>query len=315
VVAIFSPITYDLTLEVNGSGTTNPAAGVHAFTAGTVVTIAATPAGGWEFDGWTGDVASPISLSTTVTMNSSRTVVANFSPTTPLPGITVLTPNGGENWAVGSSQTISWTSNGFTGLINILLSRDGGISWAAIISSTANDGSQTWTVSGPVTTLARIKVRSVSSPGVNDSSNTNFTISEPVIKTVSIPDSDLPPPPVEGMTIHFVPSDQGDPGPGKITATYDIDSFSIWFGVEDHKLWIYNLPKRDEVPGSLLGFYDSLGIDENTVYTEEDGKYWFTGPPPWINIAKYDPDLTSIPILVAAVSYNGWADITYIAGP
>ncbi len=37
------------------------------------------PASGWQFVDWTGDVPSPTSSNTTVTMNSDKTVTANFA--------------------------------------------------------------------------------------------------------------------------------------------------------------------------------------------------------------------------------------------
>jgi hypothetical protein len=140
----------------------------------------------------------------------------------------------------------------------------------------------------------------------------------PVIKQVTIYDDDLPAPPVSGMTFHFVTSDTGDPGPGKIKISYSLFSYFIWFGVDknnNNKFWVYNLPKRDTLPSSLIGFYDSLGINENAVYEEATGKYWFNTIPPWINIAKYDPTLTSMPVLVSAASSSGQAQINYIAPP
>jgi len=75
--------TYTLTMAVNGSGTTTPAVGAHSgYTTGTVVDITATPAGGWQFDSWTGAVADTSLASTTVTMNADKTVTANFSEIT-----------------------------------------------------------------------------------------------------------------------------------------------------------------------------------------------------------------------------------------
>ena len=98
---------------------------------------------------------------------------ANFSI---VQRITVTSPNGGENWAVGSTQTIIWTSKGVTGNVNIQLSRNGGTSWTTIISNTTNDGNQNWVVTGPVTTQARIRVVSVAAPDVFDASDANFTV-------------------------------------------------------------------------------------------------------------------------------------------
>jgi len=75
-----APVTYTLTMAVApaGSGTTTPAVGTHDYDAGTVVDITATPASGYQFDSWTGDVANANSATTTVTMNADETVTANF---------------------------------------------------------------------------------------------------------------------------------------------------------------------------------------------------------------------------------------------
>ena len=75
------PETYTLTMAVNptGGGTTNPAVGAHPnYTAGTLVSISATPATGYKFVNWTGDVAGPNLASTTVTMDADKTVTAKF---------------------------------------------------------------------------------------------------------------------------------------------------------------------------------------------------------------------------------------------
>lgn len=77
--------TYTLTIAVSGSGSTNPAVGVHTYALGTVVAITATPDAGWVFDSWSGDVAEPGSPTTTVTVDSDRTVTANFAEVPPTP--------------------------------------------------------------------------------------------------------------------------------------------------------------------------------------------------------------------------------------
>ncbi len=73
-------IAYDLTMAVDpaGSGTTEPTEGVHSYPQGTVVTVIAKPATGWEFSHWTGDVADPNNDTTTVTMNGNKTATAHF---------------------------------------------------------------------------------------------------------------------------------------------------------------------------------------------------------------------------------------------
>ncbi len=142
----------------------------------------------------------------------------------------------------------------------------------------------------------------------------------PVEKTVFLSDADLPKPPA-GFTFHFVAPDAGDPGTGKIMVGYKIAgsnfpfTYPVYFGVENNQLWVSNLPMLDSIPASLVGFYNSLGIDENTVYDQATGKYRFTGIPAWVNISKYDPNLTEVPVLISASSGEGQAQITYLAIP
>jgi len=85
VTAYFSqlpPTQYSLTINVSGQGTTNPSPGTHTYNEGTVVTLTAYPASGWEFDHWSGTNNNAINP-TTVTMNSNKTVTAYFSQLPP----------------------------------------------------------------------------------------------------------------------------------------------------------------------------------------------------------------------------------------
>ena len=110
----------------------------------------------------------------------------NFTITPGGPSITVSSPNGAESWAIGSSQTITWTSSGVSGNVKVDLSTDGGASFpTTLFASTANDGTEPWTVSGPVSTTARVRVVSVTDPTVRDSSNANFTMVQPTLTVTS----------------------------------------------------------------------------------------------------------------------------------
>jgi len=72
-----SATTHDLAISVNGQGTTNPSAGTYEYDSGTQVTITASPAPGWEFDHWNGDV-SGTNPTIMLTMDTDKSVVANF---------------------------------------------------------------------------------------------------------------------------------------------------------------------------------------------------------------------------------------------
>lgn len=71
-------VTHALTLDVSGQGTISPEPGVHLHPSGTVVALLAAPSAGWEFAGWTGDVADPAAPATTVTMDGDKRVRAIF---------------------------------------------------------------------------------------------------------------------------------------------------------------------------------------------------------------------------------------------
>jgi len=73
-----SPEYFDLTISVNGHGTTVPTPGVHTYIVTTVVNLEAIPDLGWSFDHWDGDVADPYSATTNITMDANKTVTAYF---------------------------------------------------------------------------------------------------------------------------------------------------------------------------------------------------------------------------------------------
>lgn len=66
---------YDLTIKVNGEGTTDPSEGVHTYDYGEVPTIEANPDEGYVFDGW--DDGSSESTKSVV-MDDNKTMTANF---------------------------------------------------------------------------------------------------------------------------------------------------------------------------------------------------------------------------------------------
>jgi subtilisin family serine protease len=121
--------------------------------------------------------AAPFSDDVAFTSNGGDTTRAVSGTGVSLGSITVTAPDGGESWRIGSNKPITWTSIGISGNVKIDISRDfAGTSWTTIFSSTANDGKQMWKVKSPTTTTARIRICSVTTPTVCDTSNANFTI-------------------------------------------------------------------------------------------------------------------------------------------
>src|SRR3989339_127265 len=93
----------------------------------------------------------------------------------------VNAPNGGESWAGGSSQNITWLATG-SGISKIKLSYslDGGSSYPYIIAENeANDGVYTWTAPNVTSSTAKVKIEALTSTDsvvTSDISNANFTI-------------------------------------------------------------------------------------------------------------------------------------------
>jgi len=103
------PSVYTITItDPNGSvaETVNGTSNSGPYSAGTVVTLTATPANGYQFSSWSG-AASGTSNTTTVTVNSNLSVTANF---TQIPSTYTLTVSAGSNGSISPSGTVKVNS-------------------------------------------------------------------------------------------------------------------------------------------------------------------------------------------------------------
>ncbi len=93
-----------------------------------------------------------------------------------LPQITVTSPNGGETWIKGTTQTISWTDN-ISGNVKIRLLKGSGVA-AIIAASTPSNGSFDWTVPTSLATGNNYKVEidSLDDRTIKDQSDRAFRI-------------------------------------------------------------------------------------------------------------------------------------------
>ena len=78
ITANFVIQQYTLSIVAGTGGTTEPSLGIYIYDFGTQVTIKAMPNSGYEFSGWSGD-ASGTTNPITITMNSDKSITANFS--------------------------------------------------------------------------------------------------------------------------------------------------------------------------------------------------------------------------------------------
>jgi endonuclease/exonuclease/phosphatase family metal-dependent hydrolase len=95
--------------------------------------------------------------------------------TTTTKTITVTAPNGGESYAGGSAQSITWTQSGITN-IKIELTTDGTTFSVLSASTVATQRNLTWTVPSTATTSARVRVSDAADGTVIDQSDGPFTI-------------------------------------------------------------------------------------------------------------------------------------------
>ena len=114
---------------------------------------------------------------------TSLTVYLDDFVILPVPGqgtVQVTSPNGGEDWLVGSQQNVTWTSSNVTN-VKINYSTDNGVSWLNVVSSVpAASGSYSWTVSNTPSTECLVRINDVGNAAVFDVSDATFTISAAV---------------------------------------------------------------------------------------------------------------------------------------
>jgi len=96
--------------------------------------------------------------------------------TIPEPGLTIIEPNGGETWYVGSTHDIWWNNYNFSDNVKIEYSTDGGVSYSTIISSTSNSGTYSWIVPDTPSSNCLVRVTDAFDGNPSDVSDAVFTI-------------------------------------------------------------------------------------------------------------------------------------------
>jgi len=101
--------------------------------------------------------------------------------------INIISPNGGEIWQAGTTETIIWTGDHLENVTIDLYK--GGVFYSVLLTTTASDTSQFWDI--PINIVSgsdyKVKITSVDVPGVSDFSDSNFTILRTDSLTVTSP--------------------------------------------------------------------------------------------------------------------------------
>jgi uncharacterized protein YkwD len=166
------PSQYSLTISsTTGGSVTTPGEGTFTRDAGTVVSLVASPASGYHFVNWTGNVgtiANVNAASTTITMNGAYSITANFQ----------AIPSGQYNLTISSTAGGSVTTPGegtFTRdagtVVSLVASPASGyhfVNWTGDVGTIANvnAASTTITMNGGYSVTAVFAEDSPSPPGI-----------------------------------------------------------------------------------------------------------------------------------------------------
>jgi len=100
--------------------------------------------------------------------------------------VQLTSPNGGENWFVGASKNITWTSSNITN-VKLEYTTNNGTSWSTVAASVpATPATYAWTVPSTPTTQAKVKVSDAADGTPADESDAVFTISTPPSGTITV---------------------------------------------------------------------------------------------------------------------------------
>ncbi len=138
----------------NGKDSSGFGAIMHRGTGSISVAIAPSAAGdlpiGWSLtgDNWGEEPHTVTGL----------VVLSTTAP--PAPALTLTAPLGGQSWAIGSTQAITWTSINYTNTVNLDYSINGGASWSSVAAGQPNSSSYLWTVNAAQSSNCRVRVTS-----------------------------------------------------------------------------------------------------------------------------------------------------------
>lgn len=90
--------------------------------------------------------------------------------------LTMSNFNGGDYLPIIVARTLTWSSENITGNVRIDISRNEGATWETLVASSPDDGAERITIGGRATRRARLRVVSLNTPTVSDSSVTNISI-------------------------------------------------------------------------------------------------------------------------------------------
>lgn len=193
------------------------------------------------------------------------------APDTEPPAVTLLSPTGGEDWPVGSTQNITWsaTDNVDVAAIQLAYSADGGSTYTVLASGEANDGSYSWSIPNDVTDNALVRV--IAS---DDAGNTAQAVSASVFSISSTPlevkDYAVSDVAISGQVIGSVDDTRSLNGSSQQIRE---ESYANGRSRLEHK-WLFDVTGGSEVTFNIQG-YETIGDNDDFIfaYSTDDATY------------------------------------------
>jgi hypothetical protein len=165
---------FTLTYDMSGAGAAFELVGTVKVAAGETATMAWPGRAGLTAYEWYATVSDGALTRTgpTWSFTTAEAVV---------PQVAVVAPDGGEALPIGALTNLQWTASDDVGVtsVDLELSRAGtGGPWEAVALGVANTGTYAWTVTGPATTSAwlRVTARDAAGNAASDLSDAAFTL-------------------------------------------------------------------------------------------------------------------------------------------
>jgi N-acetylneuraminic acid mutarotase len=167
------------------------------------------------------------------------------TPTPTPPPLTIIQPNGGEVWLMGSVHQIKWDRINMKHSDHLIIqySRDGGASWFRVAQVPAFTFGYWWQVDNFPTTQGRVKILLQEDRSITDQSDANFTVQRRPYITLHRPNGGESWTIGQNQNIHW---SRQNPGGNTVDIDYSTDNGTTWIRIatqaQDTGWYLWNVP-------------------------------------------------------------------------
>jgi len=216
---------------------------------------------------------------------------ATFTIDSTPPIVSVISPNGGENWIGNTTHEITWTvSDNFELATNpISIYYTTGEGYILIAENEPNDGFYSWTVPKLDSNTIKVKIVAADKAGntASDESNATFAISVPPVVTLLSPNGGEKIAGNSTYSITWIATDEGGGfGPTPITLKYSIDGTN-WNLIAENEandgIYLWTVPAIDS--SSVKIKIEAVDQKGNTGSDESDLAFMVDSSSPLVTVS------------------------------